>query len=103
MLFRSLAAALGHSLTAPIVPALVPLVLPVGHWITELSGLTLPAEVAWQRVDPASGTLLPADCPNGVTLPIHHNTPLALASDCAPTASAPASGGILDRLQEIFH
>jgi predicted Rossmann fold flavoprotein len=40
-----LAAALGHSLTAPIVPALVPLVLPPEHWITELSGLTLPAEL----------------------------------------------------------
>ncbi len=41
----ALATSLGHSLTAPIVPALVPLVLPQGHWITELSGLTLPAEV----------------------------------------------------------
>ena len=42
----TLAAALGHSLTSPIVPALVPLLLPPGHWITALSGLTLPAEVA---------------------------------------------------------
>jgi len=40
-----LAAALGHSLTDPVVPALVPLLLPAGHWITGLSGLTLPAEV----------------------------------------------------------
>jgi predicted Rossmann fold flavoprotein len=40
-----LARGLGHSLTSPIVPALVPLVLPAGHWITMLSGLTLPAEV----------------------------------------------------------
>ena len=40
-----LATSLGHSLTAPIVPALVPLVLPHGHWITGLSGLTLPAEM----------------------------------------------------------
>jgi predicted Rossmann fold flavoprotein len=40
-----LAAALGHSLTSPIVPALVPLVLPAAHWITTLAGLTLPAEV----------------------------------------------------------
>ena len=38
-----LARLLGHSLTAPIVPALVPLVLPAGHWITGLSGLALPA------------------------------------------------------------
>jgi len=42
---HDLAAALGHSLTDPIVPALVPLVLPAGHWITGLSGLTLPAEL----------------------------------------------------------
>ncbi len=41
----ALAAAVGHSLTSPLVPALVPLLLPVGHWITALSGLTLPAEV----------------------------------------------------------
>ena len=41
-----LAQGLGHSLTAPIVPALVPLLLPPGHWITTLSGLTLPAEVS---------------------------------------------------------
>ena len=40
-----LAAALGHSLTSPIVPALVPLVLPPEHWITTLSGLTLPTEI----------------------------------------------------------
>ena len=40
-----LARALGHSLTSPIVPALVPLRLPEGHWLRELSGLTLPAEV----------------------------------------------------------
>jgi predicted Rossmann fold flavoprotein len=41
----SLAESLGHSLTSPIVPALVPLVLPAGHWITPLSGLTLPTGV----------------------------------------------------------
>jgi predicted Rossmann fold flavoprotein len=40
-----LARSLGHSITSPIVPALVPLVLPSGHWITSLSGLTLPTEV----------------------------------------------------------
>ena len=40
-----LARSLGHSLTSPIVPALVPLLLPAGHWITALSGLTLPAEI----------------------------------------------------------
>lgn len=41
-----LAQNLGHSLTAPIVPALVPLLLPTDHWITTLSGLTLPTEVS---------------------------------------------------------
>jgi predicted Rossmann fold flavoprotein len=41
----AIAASLGHSLTAPIVPALVPLVLPGDHWIRGLSGLTLPAEI----------------------------------------------------------
>jgi predicted Rossmann fold flavoprotein len=41
-----LAQDLGHSLTTPIVPALVPLLLPAGHWITTLSGLTLPTEVS---------------------------------------------------------
>jgi predicted Rossmann fold flavoprotein len=40
-----LAKSLGHTLTSPIVPALVPLVLPTGHWITSLSGLTLDTEV----------------------------------------------------------
>jgi predicted Rossmann fold flavoprotein len=40
-----LARGLGHALTAPIVPALVPLLLPTGHWITGLSGITLPTEV----------------------------------------------------------
>lgn len=41
----ALAAALGHTLAEPIVPALVPLVLTPGHWITALAGVTLPAEV----------------------------------------------------------
>jgi len=43
---HELARNLGHTLTAPIVPALVPLVLPRDHWITSLSGLTLPTEVS---------------------------------------------------------
>jgi len=41
----ALAEGLGHTLNRPLVPALVPLRLPAGHWITGLSGLTLPAEV----------------------------------------------------------
>ncbi|MBM4110376.1 MAG: aminoacetone oxidase family FAD-binding enzyme [Phycisphaerae bacterium] len=39
------AKSLGHSLTPAIRPALVPLTLPSGHWITELSGLTVHAEL----------------------------------------------------------
>ncbi len=49
----TIAESLGHSLTSPIVPALVPLVLPVDHWITTLAGLTLPAEVTLRS--PAGG------------------------------------------------
>ncbi len=40
-----LAKRLGHSVTSPVVPALVPLLLESGHWISSLSGLTLPAEI----------------------------------------------------------
>ncbi len=40
-----MARSLGHSVTEHIVPALVPLRLPADHWITELSGLTVPAEL----------------------------------------------------------
>ena len=39
------AQSLGHTLTPAIRPALVPLTLPKGHWITELSGLTVHAEL----------------------------------------------------------
>jgi predicted Rossmann fold flavoprotein len=39
----TLAQSLGHSLTPRIFPALVPLNLPDGHFIRELSGLTFPA------------------------------------------------------------
>lgn len=58
-----LAAALGHSLTDPIVPALVPLLLPAGHWITGLSGLTLPAEIVLsgptgRRLEACAGSTL---------------------------------------------
>jgi predicted Rossmann fold flavoprotein len=47
----ALAAGLGHSLTTPIVPALVPMVLEPGHWITALSGLTLPTEAVLSAAD----------------------------------------------------
>jgi len=36
---------LGHSVTDHLIPALVPLRLADGHWITALSGLTVPAEL----------------------------------------------------------
>ncbi len=38
-----LARSLGHSVTPHVFPALVPLVLERGHWLTALSGLTLDA------------------------------------------------------------
>ena len=58
-----LATALGHSLTDPIVPALVPLELPAGHWITTLSGLALPATItlrsgSGKRLQEATGSTL---------------------------------------------
>lgn len=40
-----LAQSLGHSLTALLNPALVPLTLTTDHWLTTLSGLALPAEI----------------------------------------------------------
>ena len=38
-----LAQSLGHSLTPRLLPALVPLTLPTGHFISDLSGVTVPA------------------------------------------------------------
>jgi predicted Rossmann fold flavoprotein len=43
---HDLARGLGHSITEPVVPALVPLVLAEGHWIRSLSGLTLPTSLS---------------------------------------------------------
>ncbi len=40
-----LARGLGHSLTPLVVPALVPLTLPEGHWLRALSGLALEARI----------------------------------------------------------
>src|SRR5262249_45252344 len=42
------AQALGHHLTARILPALVPLTLPNDHFICSLSGLTVPVTLALQ-------------------------------------------------------
>ena len=39
----ALARSLGHTVTPRILPALVPLTLPRGHFLTELSGITVPA------------------------------------------------------------
>ena len=41
----AIAAGLGHRVTDHVIPSLVPLRLPDGHWITALSGLTVPAEL----------------------------------------------------------
>lgn len=40
-----MARALGHSTTPLIEPALVPLTLPEGHWLRQLSGVSLPARI----------------------------------------------------------
>jgi predicted Rossmann fold flavoprotein len=63
---HALAAGLGHSITEPVVPALVPLVLETGHWITALSGLTLPTEVTLR-----SGTGRRLTATTGSTLLTH--------------------------------
>jgi predicted Rossmann fold flavoprotein len=50
-----IARALGHSLTERVVPSLVPLLLREGHWLRELSGLAVPAEL--RVLDPAGRRL----------------------------------------------
>jgi len=40
-----LAQGLGHTLTEPTFPALVPLLLPAGHYLTALSGIAIEAEL----------------------------------------------------------
>lgn len=42
----AIARALGHSVTERVFPALVPLLLPQGHWLCGLSGLTTVASVS---------------------------------------------------------
>jgi predicted Rossmann fold flavoprotein len=61
-----LAQTLGHTLTSPIVPSLVPLLLPQGHWITSLSGLALPATLTLR-----SGTGKRLHATTGSTLCTH--------------------------------
>jgi predicted Rossmann fold flavoprotein len=63
----ALARSLGHTLTDPIVPALVPLLLPPGHWITALTGLALPATLTLRS---AAGRRLHET--TGSTLCTHH-------------------------------
>ncbi|MCE9589538.1 MAG: NAD(P)/FAD-dependent oxidoreductase [Planctomycetes bacterium] len=53
----TIAQSLGHTVTAT-TPALVPLVLPKGHWLTTLSGLSLPVELT---LSSASGKVLRRD------------------------------------------
>lgn len=50
----SFAQALGHTVT-PTTPALVPLLLPEGHWLTSLSGIAVDVELSLHE---ASGKLL---------------------------------------------
>jgi len=50
-----MAISLGHTLTERVVPSLVPLLLQEGHWLRELSGLALPAEL--RVTDPAGKRL----------------------------------------------
>ena len=54
---------LGHTITKPLVPALVPLVLEESHWIRELSGVTVPTTVtlskaSGKRIFSCSGSTL---------------------------------------------
>jgi predicted Rossmann fold flavoprotein len=63
---HTLALSLGHTLTEPVVPALVPLVLPDDHFIRSLSGLTLPTRLT---LSSASGRRLHAT--EGSTLCTH--------------------------------
>jgi predicted Rossmann fold flavoprotein len=42
----AIARSLGHTTTRLIEPALVPLTLPAGHWLAQLSGVSLPASVS---------------------------------------------------------
>jgi predicted Rossmann fold flavoprotein len=54
---------LGHTITKPLVPALVPLVLTDSHWIRELSGVTVPTTVtlskpSGKRIVSCSGSTL---------------------------------------------
>lgn len=45
----ALARSLGHTVTARILPALVPLTLPAGHLVTTLAGITVPATLTVER------------------------------------------------------
>jgi hypothetical protein len=53
-----LAQALGHTLTEPIFPALVPLLLPRDHWLTELSGVSFEAAFTVRSSTGKHGTTL---------------------------------------------
>jgi len=42
----TIAKSLGHTITRDVFPGLVPLVIRKGHWLTELSGVTIDAELS---------------------------------------------------------
>ena len=54
---------LGHTITKPLVPALVPLILEDSHWIRQLSGVTVPTTItlssaSGKRIFSCSGSTL---------------------------------------------
>ncbi|MCC6709667.1 MAG: penicillin-binding protein 1B [Gammaproteobacteria bacterium] len=79
-----------------------------GAAITPLE-LQLPAEVEWHNVDLRSSTVLPGECPTGVAMPIHRDSPVVHADDCSPQSTTPtpiaptARGSVFDRLEELLH
>lgn len=79
-----------------------------GAAITPLE-LQLPTEVEWHNVDLRSGTVLPGECPMGVAMPIHRDSPVVHADDCSPRDVVPAPvapaarGSVFDRLEELLH
>ena len=80
-----------------------------GAAITPLE-LQLPAAVQWQNIDVRSSTILPAECPTGVAMPVHRDSVVNHASDCAPSvvtpaieATTPPRASVFDRLEELLH
>ncbi len=78
-----------------------------GAAITPLE-LQVPTEVAWQNVDVRSSTILPPQCPNGVVMPLHRDSPVGRAPDCFPSeatplpAPPPSRRSVFDRFEELL-